>query len=641
MTVRSSLIVEMSGDEADLKRKQAGIIKQSADLKRGYHDIAQTAKAGRGDLERFAQQMTRVNATPLERAQAKQAKLNEALKAGLIDQQTYARATAHTAAELAKADRAAEGLADSTKQTASSSATAGLSLQGLKDTALGAVTAFAGAKGLQMAIDIYRQSLQFAREETDKATGSLESLADSKRRLNQISETAQDLDAFETQADERAAKFGVDRAAVRQLQFSASSEGFEGSTDEMLASRFVVDPQSAATVAGQMPALFKGAINPIQSINATLAGAANSRLDFEQLSRVMPTVVAGASGVGGSPEEAISSISVLASEFKSGESAADHIKAFGVKASLDEEKRFDGLGLLGTVEKLSSMSDDERQDFLGNSQEINLAFRKLRDNLELIRSRQETIRQAIDTAGTDQSVLATKRANAMDLSTKQGRKNAGQLAADRARIAREIANEDQLATTGNTTNAAVDTELAKLKGDDRSTFDQFVAARAGDTAGLLRVGPGATQAATRAGADLGRQTRYTAATAMIPGMGFQLNSLQQLLEMGSTLRGGRRASADMAPSADEAAALQAAVDSQRLDGAPNVTAAEPLPMAPSLQLPAGLEQRTAQEIADNTRRQADESAALRAVLEKMTTPKSSQRTTPNQMADLLEQVALP
>lgn len=641
MTVRSSLIVEMSGDEADLKRKQAGIIKQSEDLRRGYHGVAQTAKAGRGDLERFAKEMTRVNATPLERAQEKQAKLNAALQAGLIDQKTYARATAQTAAELEKAERAAEGLADKTKQTSSSAGMAGLSLQGLKDMALGAVTAFAGARGLQVALDVYRQSLQFAREEQDKATGSLEALADSRRRLNQISTSAQDLDALERQADKRAAKFGVDRSAVRQLQFSARSEGFEGATDEILASRFVVDPQAAATVAGQTPSLFKGSITPIQAVNATLAGAKASRLDFEQISRALPSAAEGAGAAGASPEETISALSVLASEFKSGDAAADRIKAFGTKASLDEGKRFEGLGLIGTVEKLSSMSDEERQEFLGNSQEINSAFRKLRDNLELIRSRQETIREAIDLAGTDQSLLAQGRANALDLSTETGRTNAGQLAADRARIAREIANEKQLATTGNTTRAAVDTELAGLKQEDRSTFDQFIASRAGDVAGLLRVGPGATQTATRVGADFGRQVRYTAATGGIPVLGQQLVQLQQLLELRNVLRGGQRASADMAPSSDEAAALRAAVDSQRLDGALNVTAADPLPPAPSLRLPAGLEQRTAQEIADNTRRQADEAAATRLAIEKLTAPRSSQRTTPSQLSDLLEQVSQP
>jgi hypothetical protein len=383
-------------------------------------------------------------------------------------------------------------------------------------SAVAQVGSIAGAYlGVQQAI---QQVIAMNRKviETNKQVfDSLKQTEAGDKRLLQVSESEEDFTKLRDRADELATTFGLGREEARGLMFSARSEGFEDTAGFIAANRQVIDVQSQAAVAGQVPRLFqKEGITGEQVINATLAGAQASRLDFEQIGAALPSAAEGAAMQGATASETIGALSVLASEFKSGDTAADRIKALATAMSLDrgvdntqeivsaqafvdatggrnvnvddaaidddtraefksvqakressqirideldkkiaegrgtEKDKFDreqlkkfleesgkfwenkrqeaeeriqqltsgqrdslaGVGLIAGVEKLMSMTEEQRRDFLGNSQEVNVAFSKFSANLDEIKGRQGVITSAMQASGTDQAPVAQARA---------------------------------------------------------------------------------------------------------------------------------------------------------------------------------------------------------------------------------------
>ena len=164
--------------------------------------------------------------------------------------------------------------------------------------------------------------------------------------------------------------------------FSARSENFESAVDAIASNAQVIDINSQAGVAGQIPTLFKNeGLTGEQAIDATLAGAQASRLTFEQIGSALPSASEGASAAGSKSFEAIAGLSVLASEFKSADTAADRMKAYGTAISLDQgnadagRESLSGLGLQEATRRLLEMTEEQQRDFLGGSAEVNVAFR--------------------------------------------------------------------------------------------------------------------------------------------------------------------------------------------------------------------------------------------------------------------------
>jgi len=285
-------------------------------------------------------------------------------------------------------------------------------------SAVAQVGSIAGAYlGVQQAI---QQVIAMNRKviETNKQVfDSLKQTEAGDKRLLQVSESAEDFTKLRDRADELATTFGLGREEARGLMFSARSEGFEDTAAFIASNRQVIDVQSQAAVAGQVPRLFQNeGITGEQVINATLAGAQASRLDFEQIGSALPSAAEGAAMQGATAAETIGSLSVLASEFKSGDTAADRIKALATAMSLDEgndaigRASLAGVGLIEGVEKLMAMTEEQRRDFLGNSQEVNVAFSKFSSNLNEIKARQDLISEAMTASGTDEAPVAQARA---------------------------------------------------------------------------------------------------------------------------------------------------------------------------------------------------------------------------------------
>lgn len=138
--------------------------------------------------------------------------------------------------------------------------------------------------------------------------------------------------------------------------------------------------------------------------------------------------------IGASPQETLGVLSVLAAQFGRGSTAADRMSAFGTKMALEDG--FQGLGFIESVRKLQAMSPEERSGILGNSQELNVAYQKLTENLDTIVERVGQVDQAIRTTGTDQSMIAQ-----MENVYFSNSRNRALFERDRQRIASELGGE--------------------------------------------------------------------------------------------------------------------------------------------------------------------------------------------------------
>jgi hypothetical protein len=273
--------------------------------------------------------------------------------------------------------------------------------QALKQTAIAGESAFgtaaimrignfaAGFVSVSAAVGFARSSIQQLKADTDAAVASVEKLSQANRSLAQVATSPADYARLTTGSDKLAARYGVERDVARDVIFSARSEGFEGSVEDILRGAPAVDPRSSARVAGQLPTLFKDAnLSPTAAINMTLKAAQQSRLNFEQIASAAPGAAEGTALTGSSPEETLAMLSVLAGKFKSGDTAADRIKAFSSKVGISKDKRLKGKSVLEALRTVQNdFSAKDRGEFLGEGVEINTAFRYLMENDSLITSR--------------------------------------------------------------------------------------------------------------------------------------------------------------------------------------------------------------------------------------------------------------
>lgn len=297
-------------------------------------------------------------------------------------------------------------------------------------------------------------------KEQEQGLNALKQTQPSDSRLLQISSSPEEFRKLRSESDSLSAQTGVDRNVVREVMFSGISEGFKDVVPEIIKANQVLNPKAAASVAGQVPSLFQGKIGALESVDLTLRAAKESRLNFEDLAKALPSAAEGGAIAKASPEETLATLSVLASRFKSGDVAADRIKAFGAVAGIDsggmtaeqkatEQKKVDsaqkelrskeervadiqrklddkntkkearpelelrlsrakrdvsefdqsrlkmpeqrqefaGQGIVQVVKRLQSMSEGDRQNFLGSSQELNVAFTVLKEELPAIEKR--------------------------------------------------------------------------------------------------------------------------------------------------------------------------------------------------------------------------------------------------------------
>lgn len=442
-------------------RLQSRLAMLDDQLRRGIVDTREHKKQTQLLREDFL-----ATASPADVYRQAVSELTDQLNDGEITSEDYRKSIAKHDQDLADATGAGEKHGSMVDQL------------GQKMIALGG-----GYMSFQAILGTVKEALAYVNQETEKAIGSADKMTDSNKRLIQVYDTAEELDAAVKQADTLAAQFGVQRDVVRRVMFAAKSEGFESAVPDLIKYSDVVDAEAAATVAGQVPGLFgEGSIDAMTAVNATLAAAKSSRLDFEKIATALPKLAEGGALQGADPAEAMGVLSVMAGHFASGDTAADRFKALSTKLSLDERTK--GQGIVGGVQTLQAMSDEDRKEFLGDSQELNVAYELLTRRMGDVQERIALVNAEIEAGQTGGQTSLERQYNLMyDQETAFGRQNSALEARRRAQIAEEIANERQFAEGGARREAASDREMARLKEQEVNAAAQSQASWMGRAVG--------------------------------------------------------------------------------------------------------------------------------------------------------------
>jgi len=481
--------IKFTAEEQNLIKAQAKVIKQQEELIEKYKKMGTEAKKANKDVEkhtadaakqldRFAKATKDINRTPLEKYADTMRQLNQALKAGKIDQETFNRAVAKAKTEFQSAGQAG--------QRAFGASAAG----SLKNYAMGFASVTA-------AVGIFQSAMQMARAETDQALQSVERLIETRGQLQQVAEGpgGADVQAMNEFADKLSMR-GMSRAEAQAIIFSARSEGFAGQED--LVARLISANQFKAadirTLAGQVPTIFSGAVSPMEGIVGGAYGAKVSRLNVTEFASMLPKGAQAGTILGGTPAETMALTAVLAG--RSERSMEYAATLAGQLAFGKSGKDFTGLGLVGSVEKLAQMPENKRRQLLGTGKEANLIYEWTLKDLPRIKEIRARTQAAMDDAA---NYVSGVEGMVFDPSTQQGRLMIGRREAIQAANRLEMGQERRLATGGYTRQAAMARMREDMAERGVNAISRWSSTKAMEIADSLRATPEITALAGRVG----------------------------------------------------------------------------------------------------------------------------------------------
>jgi hypothetical protein len=403
------------------------------------------------------------------------------------------------------------------------------------------VTGWASVQG---AVRLVGAALRFTQEESEAAVAGMDKLADSRRRLAQISLTGKDLDRIDKQSDELAAQYGVDRDVARNVVFDATSLGASGALDSIFKYSSVLDPKTATTAAGKLPAIFNGAVDSNQAMALAHSASMDSALSFEDLMQSLPTAAQGVNAAGGTAAEAAALISVLSENVADKSQAGNLMKALGVKVGISRDVFPEKTGVMGAVSQLDAMPVEKRSKFLGESQELNVAYQMVSKNMAKIKEQEAKIQLAIDTAGTAESPLELSRLAVFDETTDTGQRNLANLERQKAAVRRDIVREDRFAVQGAGAEATRDTVLADLDQVGAGMYPKFAAKTVAESGKFIGVSAPTIDRASMLAAEGSEQALRASARFLPLGLGHLADFAPTAAEKVSQLREERAASPD-------------------------------------------------------------------------------------------------
>lgn len=158
----ASVNVVMTGDEAKLRASQKRAERGQDNVTKATGRTSRGSRQAEAELRKFAQRMSDLNSTPLERSQKHMAKLREATRRGYLSQTRYSRAVAHTVQQLSRqagiSQRAAAaqlGLDRSMVRSSGSMQRVAARGSGLATSLVGGLV---GAGGVLAAVGLVRQA---------------------------------------------------------------------------------------------------------------------------------------------------------------------------------------------------------------------------------------------------------------------------------------------------------------------------------------------------------------------------------------------------------------------------------------------------------------------------------------------------
>ena len=332
----ASVNVEITGDARKLEQTFDKINQGQKKVEDGFSQVAQAGKESARQVESANEAAANKGAASYSRI------LTELKKQGPEGREQAKRIEEHLKLAGKGGRRSIQDITDELQELDPAAARAAASgttaFARFGESAVVQIGSVVGAYvGVQQAISKVIELNQKVIETNRDAFGGLQKTESGDARLLQVATSKEDFAALRERSDALARDHGLDREEARQLVFTARSEGFESALGYIASNRQVLDPASQAIVAGQLPTLFQSqGLTPEQAISGTLVGAQQSRLNFEQVASALPGAASGTAMQGASAEETIGALSVLAAKYKSGDDAAQKLKALATAMSLDQ-----------------------------------------------------------------------------------------------------------------------------------------------------------------------------------------------------------------------------------------------------------------------------------------------------------------
>ncbi len=402
------LDIKFYGDAANVIKEQAKLIKQQNDAIEGYKKLGtESKKAGKEsekaakdaeranaiaakELEKFARHTKEINRTPLEKYSDQMLRLNQALKAGRIDQESFNRAVAGAKKEF-----------DGTKGSMDGAFGAGMKGKiGVIGMAIAA---------LAPAVEVFTTAITEHMKKVDEAGEKLKSDATGLTELQQLTDDPRELKTMIAGAKSIYASGATSSLAdAGKLEYSINSAGmarYREQIAELQASGVVLDMEAmlkgSAALEASMGLKETGGFEKL--VSKAFGAGVDAPARAETLLLTASKVAAPAKKLKLSDEDVLAAVATVSKELGTAEEAGTTLKALfsGIaKKKLPQQK-----DLKSYVSYLASQeaAGQDVRDLIGDSQEAVTAFSSLRDSS----TRYDANRKAITTAESN-DVYASK-----------------------------------------------------------------------------------------------------------------------------------------------------------------------------------------------------------------------------------------
>lgn len=258
------------------------------------------------------------------------------------------------------------------------------------------VNGFTGLVGPMIAVSAAAAVISKAMAEIEKtgedARRVIDSVTQSGKRLVQVSSSPEELKQLRALATGLSKEHGLTAANAEDLVFQAKSAGMLQDVQLFAQSQQFTDPIQAMMAAQKFKEAFgaKEVGTSREVLSKVLEAAKVSDVSFEKLAPASIAAAGSVSAVKGGDEDLLATLAALSAGGKSPEEVAMRIKAFssvllktagsggkkgfGSKGGKDLSK----LGLVGGLEAVMGMSEDEQRELLSGNQEALLLFEQFK-----------------------------------------------------------------------------------------------------------------------------------------------------------------------------------------------------------------------------------------------------------------------
>ena len=299
-----------------LTKKQQEMVqnfdKVGRSARKGGSDAEKATAAAAREMDRFAAATMKVNQTPLERYKEEVFKLNTALKAGKIDQESFNRAVERAKATLEQTKAILQQTGTEMKRTGAEEKNA------FSQSSISRLASYtAGLAGIAAAAALARKVLSEVRTEAEQIGDKQFTEAPSLGMLAQVADTPEDLARLEAEAKKTFAEGGartIPEAAKLQFALESGSAGaLRADFSQLQASGLVPDAammaESAIKLIAGMGEQEAGDFRTV--VSKAFGGAKLGLGSAEELLQATASVSSQASRLGLSDEEVMAAVSTV------------------------------------------------------------------------------------------------------------------------------------------------------------------------------------------------------------------------------------------------------------------------------------------------------------------------------------------